>query len=106
MKSTERRVKMCVVWRTKTWNGGYLPLFRSALSLVDAAAEHELRRKVDSADYRREEKKYVPPLFGSWNAGDSQCCFFELLELKPGEKRNPKEKRPLLRPIICICNDL
>ncbi|KIO32526.1 hypothetical protein M407DRAFT_213664 [Tulasnella calospora MUT 4182] len=26
--------------------------------------------------------------------------------LKPGEKRNPKEKQPLLRPIICICNDL
>ncbi|KAG8948253.1 hypothetical protein FRC04_009891 [Tulasnella sp. 424] len=27
-------------------------------------------------------------------------------KLKPGEKRNPKEKQPLLRPIICICNDL
>jgi hypothetical protein len=23
-----------------------------------------------------------------------------------GEKRNPKDKRPLLRPIICICNDV
>ncbi|KAG8885565.1 hypothetical protein FRB97_000473 [Tulasnella sp. 331] len=25
---------------------------------------------------------------------------------RAGEKRDPKEKRPLLRPIICICNDL
>ncbi|KAG9010130.1 hypothetical protein FRB93_004792 [Tulasnella sp. JGI-2019a] len=25
---------------------------------------------------------------------------------RAGEKRDPKDKRPLLRPIICICNDL
>jgi chromosome transmission fidelity protein 18 len=24
---------------------------------------------------------------------------------RPGQKRDQKDKRPLLRPIICICND-
>ncbi|KDQ61061.1 hypothetical protein JAAARDRAFT_67462 [Jaapia argillacea MUCL 33604] len=55
----------------------------------------------------------IDEIDGATGAGDNSNAFVhKLVELtldKPRKKRNkrdPKSSRPLLRPIICICNDL
>ncbi|ETW86126.1 hypothetical protein HETIRDRAFT_308576, partial [Heterobasidion irregulare TC 32-1] len=57
----------------------------------------------------------IDEIDGATGGGDNAAGFiYKLTQLamerphqeRPGKKKDPKGKRPLLRPIICICNDL
>ncbi|KAL1746335.1 P-loop containing nucleoside triphosphate hydrolase protein [Schizophyllum fasciatum] len=57
----------------------------------------------------------IDEIDGATGAGDNSSSFIhKLVQLtkdepakkrRPGQKRDPKTPRPILRPIICICND-